>query len=74
MQATKMNSSYDLRVSDLFAVASVVGGAHYLSGLLSDYQTTLSISGALNSANVGVTAAIGALVYCAYRFFWSISR
>jgi hypothetical protein len=62
-------SNYDLRLSDLIAVAALVGVIHYLSSLLGDYHSAASVSGAINSANVGVTAAVGALTLTAYRFF-----
>lgn len=68
MQTMNTASRYDLRISDLFVVAVFAGGTHYLSSLLSDYHSAVSISSAINSANVGVTASFGALVYCAYRF------
>lgn len=60
---------YDLRMSDLLAVAVVVGGIHYLASLFGDYHLAASMSGAINSANVGITAAFGALAFAAYRFF-----
>ena len=69
MPATNMSSKYELSFIDLVVVAALVGAGHYLSSLLSDYHSAVSISAAINSANVGVTAAFGAVVYCAYRFF-----
>ena len=65
---------YDLRLFDLLAVAVIVGGIHYLSTLLGDYHSAVSISRAIDSANVGVTAAFGALAFAAYRFFRPISH
>lgn len=67
-------SSYDIGLSDLIAVAALVGGIHYLSSLLGEYHSAASISGAINSANVGVTAAFGALTLAAYRFSNQCSR
>jgi hypothetical protein len=66
---TKYSKPYHVRLFDLLAVGVLVGGAHYLSNLVVDFQSAASISSAINSANVGVTAAFGALVYTAYRFF-----
>ena len=70
MQIAKTESRYDLRIVDLLIVAVLAGCAHYLSSLLSDYHSALSLSGAIISANVGITASFGVVVYCAYRFFW----
>jgi hypothetical protein len=60
---------YDLRLSDLIAVAVIVGGIHYLSSIVGDYHSAVSISRAIDSADVGITAAFGALALAAYRFF-----
>lgn len=64
-----INGKYNVRTIDILCVGVIVGSAHYISSLLVDHQSALSISGAINSADVGVTAAFGALVYGAYYFF-----
>ena len=66
---TKYSRTYHVRLFDLLAVGVLVGGAHFLSNLLVDYHSAASIASAISSANVGLTAAFGALVYTAYRFF-----
>jgi hypothetical protein len=66
---TKPTRPYHVRLFDLLTVGVLVGGAHYASKLVIEFQSAASISGAINSANVGLTAAFGALVYVAYLFF-----
>jgi hypothetical protein len=64
-----MNGRYNLRAVDLLCVGTAVGCLHYISSLLVDYHSAFTLSGAIDSADVGVTAAFGALVYSAYCFF-----
>jgi hypothetical protein len=65
-----INVEFNLKITDLFFVNGLVSIIHYISCLLSNYHSALTISGVTNSAEVGLIAAIGALVYSVYRFFW----
>jgi hypothetical protein len=60
---------YDLTLSELFAIAALVGGAHYVASLIGNVSSASSFDHVINSANVGLTAAVGVLVYCTYRYF-----
>jgi len=69
MEKIRDRPAYNLKLSELFTVAAFVGGAHYVSSLIENVNSASSLDGVINSANVGVTAAVGVLVYCTYRYF-----
>jgi len=69
MESTNDKPTFSLKFSELIAVAAFVGSVHYLSSLIENMNSASSLEGVINSANVGVTAAVGVLAYCTYRYF-----
>lgn len=67
MQTTAVSWKYDLTVRDLLIVVTTVGALHYLFSLFTNYNSAWSISGATDSADVGITAAFGVMAYSFYR-------
>jgi hypothetical protein len=59
---------YDLTIPELLGVAGVVGIGDYAISLINNFNDASTFSGALHSADVGVTASFGAIAYCAYRY------
>lgn len=69
MQERQPRHTYDLKLTELFGVAAFVGCGHYAASLIHDFSAASTLSSALQSANVGITAAVGVVAYSAYRFF-----
>jgi hypothetical protein len=74
MQAIEIGRKYDLTIGDLLVVVAAIGGLHYAFSLLINYNEFWSIAGLTRSADVGVTAAFGVLVYTFYRMLRSRPR
>jgi hypothetical protein len=69
MENIHHRAAYDMTLGELFGIAALVGGAHYIASLIENVHSAASLDHVINSANVGLTAAVGVLVYCTYRYF-----
>jgi len=69
MPEKRPKPSYDLTILELCGIAGVVGCGDYAISLIHNFNAASTFSGALHSADVGVTASFGAIAYCAYRYF-----
>ena len=70
----KNQNTYDLKVTEILGLAAFVGCGHYITALVHDFSSASTLSSALHSADVGITAAVGVVAYSVYRFFWPKPR